>query len=437
MGDTDTDIFAPGFRAAPWWWEAAEPAPVTDVPLPQRVDVCIIGAGYAGLNCALELARAGTGCVVIDQDRIGHAASSRNGGLITGGLKIATSPQAERLPAEERERLVSEAVGTFRFLCDLIGREGIDCDLARVGRYTCAWSKGHYDKLAAGVETVARLTGQPAYMVAPEDQRQEIGSDHYRGGQVAEGAGTLHPAKYLRGLAQAAERAGAVLVPGCKMLAMRREGGDWLVSTSKGPVRAARVMLATNAYTGPEAPWFRRRLVPVTSFMIATEEISPDLARELVPNARSLADTRRVLSYFRLSPDHRRVLWGGRVGTHDMDPRESARRLHRAMLRVWPQLRGTRVTHSWNGNVAFTFDFLPHLGQHEGVHYALGCQGNGVAMQSWMGHQVARAMLAGGPSESMFAHFPFPARPLYSGDPWMLPAVLGWYRLRDWLDRNI
>lgn len=431
----DNAIFAPDFRPAPYWWDAAPPEPPVDDPLPGRVDVCIVGGGYTGLSCALELARNSVRCLVVDENCIGWGASSRNGGLIVGGLKIANSPQAAQLPGEDRNRLVAEAIGTFRFVCDLIARESIDCDLAVTGRLSCAWSKGDYDKLAASVDDVARLTGAGAWMVPPERQHEEIGSDRYCGGQVAESAGTLHPAKYVRGLAQAAMRAGAQLTGGCKMTSLRREKTGWVISTTRGAIAATNVMLATNAYTGPEAPWFRRRLVPVASFMIATEELPEDLIREIAPKARAMADTRRVLSYFRLSPDHRRVLWGGRVGTRDMDARESARRLHRVMTQVWPQLAKTKVTHSWNGNVAFTFDFLPHLGTHDGVSYALGCQGNGVAMQSWLGFQSARAMISAQPTDSMFARFPFTTKPLYAGDPWVLPAVLAWYHLRDWIDR--
>ena len=428
------ELFTPDFRARPWWWEAAEPGAETTQELPERTDVCIVGGGYAGLNCALELARSGTSCVVLDAQRIGEGASSRNGGLVTGGVKLAAADHSAQLGADRARRLSAEAIGTLQFLDDLIRREGIDCDFARTGRFTCAWSRGHYDAMAAKAERLAELTGEPVYMVPPERQRDEIGSDHYRGGQVVEASATLHPAKYVRGLAAAAAQAGAVLVGGRRATGLTRRPGGWQVATDRGTIAAETVMVGTNAYTGRELPWFRRRVVPVASFMIATEELPPDLVRELVPKARALADSRRVLSYFRLSPDHRRVLWGGRVGTAAMDPRISARRLHAMMCKVWPQLKDARISHSWTGNVAFTFDFLPHLGSHDGIHYALGCQGNGVAMQSWLGNRAARAILRGN-SESAFADLTFPTAPLYGGNPWFLPGVLLWYRLRDRIDR--
>lgn len=422
------------FKPNPWWWEAAEPRRSVEITLPDKVDVCIIGGGYTGVCCALELARNGVSSVVLDAQRIGEGASSRNGGLVTGGFKLTAPELSKQLGTERADRLMVEATGSLDFLDELIRREGIDCDFARVGRFTCAWTRAHYDALEATNERLAALTGAPVYMVPPERQRDEIGSDFYRGGQVAEAAATLHPGKYLRGLADTAARQGATLIGDTRVLALSRAGGAWRVETSRGSLQAASVMVGTNGYTGPELPWFRRRLVPVASFMIATEELPPELVRELVPKARGLADSRRVLSYFRLSPDHRRVLWGGRVGTSAMDPRISAGRLHAMMSRVWPQLKDTRVTHCWHGNVAFTFDFIPHLGTHDGIHYALGCQGNGVAMQSWLGTQAARRILDGR-SESAFANLGFPTAPLYGGNPWFLPGVLVWYRLRDRIER--
>ncbi|WP_137388717.1 NAD(P)/FAD-dependent oxidoreductase [Rhodoligotrophos defluvii] len=428
-------LFAPDFKGRPYWWEAAEPASPSPGELPQRSDVVVVGGGYTGLSCALELARRGTSVTVLDADAIGFNASSRNGGLVNGGLKLALADMSGQLGAERADRLVREAIGTLPFIEDLIGREGIDCDFQRTGRFVCAYSRKHYDELAAKVDRIAELTGAPAYMVPPERQREEIGSDHYRGGQLVEAAAGLHPAKYVRGLAQAAERAGAMLFGKTRVTRLQRNGGRWQVETERGAIACEEVMIGTNAYTGPATPWLRRRVVPVASFLIATEPLPDALTRDLVPRGRVLADSRRVLSYFRLSPDGRRVLWGGRVGTAAMDPRESGRRLHAMMCRVWPQLQDVRITHSWTGNVAFTFDFIPHLGQHQGMHYALGCQGSGVAMQSWLGYQAARNMIGGPNEQSAFTGLPFPTIPLYDGRPWFLPGMLAWYKLRDHIDR--
>lgn len=429
------ELFTPDFLPRPYWWDAAEPAEVHDNALPERADVAIIGGGYTGLSCALELRRQGVEAVVIEADRIGFNASSRNGGLVTGGVKLALSDFSRELGKERADRLTAEAIGTLQFLEDLILRERIDCDFQKTGRFVAAYSRKHYDHLAANCARIATLTGARCEMVPPERQREEIGSDHYRGGQLVEAAGGLHPAKYVRGLAEAARRAGARLIDGTRVQRMSRNADGWRLETSAGALTAQKIMVATNGYTGEATPWMRRRVVPVASFLIATEPLPDGLATELVPNRRMLADTRRVLSYFRLSPDGRRVLWGGRVGTAAMDPRESARRLHAVMTTVWPQLRGVRISHSWNGNVAFTFDFRPHLGSHEGVHYALGCQGNGVAMQSWLGFQAARAMAGAANEPSAFADLPFPTAPLYDGRPWFLPMMLAWYRLRDRIDR--
>ena len=290
------DIFTPDFKAQPYWWEAARPSIGAPDSLPKRVDVCIIGGGYAGLNCALELARSGTQCVVVDSKRIGQGASSRNGGLVSGGLKHAQARLTRTMGPDQAARLMQEAAGSLPFLEGLIARERIDCEFERAGRFACAWTPAHFDAMSRDAEKTAALTGALVHMVPPENQKSEIGSDFYCGGQVVEGAATIHPAKYVRGLAEAALNAGAQLCGKTHVTEMRRGPDGWLIETDQGVIRAERVMLATNGYTGRQAPWFRRRVVPVASFMIATEEIPTDLTQELAPNARGLVETRRVLS---------------------------------------------------------------------------------------------------------------------------------------------
>ena len=170
--------------------------------------------------------------------------------------------------------------------------------------------------------------------------------------------------------------------------------------------------------------------------MIATEPLPPETTRRLIPRGRMIVDTKRVLSYYRLSPDSRRILFGGRASFRSATARQAAPRVHGLMTRVWPELARVRITHAWTGNVAFTFDYVPHLGTHDGVHYAAGCQGNGVAMMTYLGHQLARKLAGKASRPSAFDGLPFPTRPLYSGRPWFLPVVGTAYRVADWLDRR-
>ena len=179
MSDSNR-IFAPGFKATPWWWEAAEP-PDRDAALPDRVQVAVVGGGYAGLSAALTLRRLGHQVAVLDAERIGWGASSRNGGMVSGGLKLASGALEQRLGAEQARTVLTAAAASFPFLEETIAREGIECDYVRSGRFVAAWSRKHYDALAAKAEWIAELTAMPTEMVPRARQREALGSDHYHG----------------------------------------------------------------------------------------------------------------------------------------------------------------------------------------------------------------------------------------------------------------
>jgi glycine/D-amino acid oxidase-like deaminating enzyme len=433
---TGSAIFAPGFKEQPYWWEAAAPPPAVAPDLPERVDVAIVGGGYCGLNAALELARRGASVAVLEGERIGFGASSRNGGMVSGGIKLASMNLETTLGTERAQQLVSEAMSSLPFVEELIQREGIDADYKRSGRFLGAWCDAHFRSLQGQVELYRKLTGMRADALGPERQREEIGSDYYRGGLVADAFGSLHPAKYHQGLARVTRAAGAHLIDGTRVTAVKREDGGFRVATARGSLQAKDVFVATNGYTGDVTPWMRRRVIPVGSYMLATEPLEPAVAKRILPNGRMISDTKRVMAYYRLSPDGTRVLFGGRASFRQVSALTAAPVLHARMCEVWPELGGTRITHAWTGNVAFTFDFLPHMGTHEGVHYALGCQGSGVAMMSYLGYQTALKLAGGANRTSAFDGLDFPTKPLYSGQPWFLPIV-GWsYRMRDWLDRR-
>ncbi|WP_202614795.1 FAD-binding oxidoreductase [Elioraea sp. Yellowstone] len=428
-------LFAPGFRAKPWWWEAAEPVAGPPVALPGEAEVAIIGGGYTGLSAALTLARLGHRPVVLDMEPIGYGASSRNGGMVSGALKLATGDLAATLGPERAERLIREVAGSLGFVEETIAREGIACHYTRSGRFVAAWSRRHWEAMAARAEWLAAVTGGRVWMVPPERTREELGTDHYRGGMVVEAAGALHPALYVQGLARAAARAGAVLIDRTRVTAIARQGDTFRLATERGTIVARAVLAATNGYTGAATPWLARRLIPVASSIIATEELPAETMARLFPTRRMINDSRRVLNYFRPDPTFTRVLWGGRARFGPVTPEEAASVLHGFMTAVFPELRDVRISHAWTGNVAFTFDFLPHLGVHEGMHYAVGCQGSGVAMQTWLGHRAALKIAGAANSETAFDGLPFPTLPLYAGRPWFLPLVGAWYRTRDRLDR--
>jgi glycine/D-amino acid oxidase-like deaminating enzyme len=430
-----TALLADGFKTTPWWWEAAEPAPQEPGALPEEAEVAIIGGGYTGLSAALTLGRLGIRATVIEAERIGFGASSRNGGMVSGGLKIAKGDLAAQLGPERADRLVREAAGSFAFLEETLTREAITCHYSRTGRVVAAWTRKHYDAMAARADWLADVTGGAVTMLPAERMREELGSDQYRGAMVVEMAGALHPALYVQGLAAAAKRAGAVLVDGTRVAGVAREGDGFRIATARGPVKARALLAATNGYTGGATPWVQRRLIPVGSYIIATEELPPETMRRLFPNGRMISDSKRVLNYFRPDPTGTRVLWGGRASFAPTSPEHAAPVLHGFMTEVFPELASARMTHSWTGNVAFTFDFLPHLGIHEGMHYAVGCQGSGVAMQSWLGHRAALRISGQANAATAFDDLPFPTMPLYAGTPWFLPFVGSWYRLKDRLDR--
>lgn len=429
-------IFAPDFQARPWWWEAAEP-PDRDNALPARTRVAIVGGGYTGLSAALTLRRLGHEVVVLDAERIGWGASSRNGGMVSGGLKVARGPLEKNFGPERAGEIARACGASFPFIEETIAREGIDCDYIRSGRFVAAWTPKHHATLAKTVARIEDISGHPARMIAKGEERQFVATDHYHGGLFAEGTGSLHPGKYARGLAAAAERAGAHLVDQVRVAAVQPEGSGFRLHTSAGEMQADAVLMATNGYSrGGPMPWLTKRLLPVNSYIIATEEIGEERIERLFPKRRMISDTKRVLNYFRPSPDGKRILWGGRSSFGSVTPEQSAPRLHAMMCAVFPELEKVRVTHAWTGAVAFTFDYLPHLGVEAGVHYAAGCQGSGVAMATWMGHNAALKIAGAGNEGFALDSLPFPERALYNGNPdWFLPIVGTWYRLRDHIDR--
>jgi glycine/D-amino acid oxidase-like deaminating enzyme len=429
-------IFHKDFKPRPYWWEAHEPKPLPQIDLPKETRVAIVGAGYAGLNAALELNREGLDCVVLDANEPGFGGSTRNGGMVSGGANIGKRYFARPLTIEEAVPFMTDGADALTHVERLIETENIACHWSMPGYFLGAWSKGHFDGLAKKVENLNRYARAEAYLVPRERQREEIGSDYYHGGYVIGRYGQLHPALYFKGLLDLCQARGIAIASKTPVVKLTEEGAGWRVDTPRGPITAGDVIIATNGYTGDVTPQLKRRVVPVGSYIIATEELDPEIAASISPKNRSFSDSRRVLTYYRMSPDKKRLIFGGRAKFGHTDPVETASILHRFMTDRFPQLKGTKVTHAWTGNVAFTLDEVSHMGKFDNLHYALGCNGSGVAMMSYLGHQTARKIAGKVNQICAFDRPDFPDHPLYNGSTWFLPWIGRYFRTRDWIDRK-
>jgi len=424
-------------KETPLWIEGVT-FPTTDParPLSGRVDVAVIGGGFTGLAAARALVRRGASVAALEARTFGWGASSRNGGMVLTGLKVEAATLIRKYGLVTARELFAASLASIDCVEQIIREERIDCDFARCGHLLLAYKPAHYKAFAHEAELLAREFGHSTRVVSPGELRSEIGSDAYHGGLVDETSAGINPARYAAGLACAAERAGAQMYDRTPVERIEREGKEFRVWTPRGPLRAGAVFVATGGYTGPATPALRRRIIPIGSYIIATEPLHEALAHEVSPRDRMMFDTKNFLYYFRLTPD-RRMLFGGRAGFFPETPatvRESAAILRRGMLDVYPQLRDTKVEYAWGGTLDFAFDMMPHAGELDGMYYALGYAGHGVAMATYLGTKIAE-QIAGVPNANPFAGLPFPGAPLglYNGRPWFLPLAGAWYKFLDWV----
>ena len=413
------------------YWHATMPAlpDRSGRPLPEDVDVAVIGGGYTGLAAARQLATQGASVAVLEARTLGWGASTRNGGIAHPGYKWGPASLVKRYGRDLATQLYRDSVEATELLGRTIRDGGIDAELRFNGYMELAWSRRDADDFAAEVEP-RTAWGTPARVVPYEHLGDEVGTSAYHGGLAIDTGGVVHPGKWFAGLVGLAEKAGADLHEGTRVASIRRQrDGRFAVQTERGTILARDVLVATNGYTDGAAPSLRRRIIPIGSYIIATEPLPADLARELSPTGRAYFDTRNFLSYWHVSAD-RRLIWGGRVSFFPTTVDKTAKLLHRRMLEVHPQVAGYRVDYSWGGKIGMTFDRMPHIGRSGGVMYAMGCCGSGVVLLHWLGTRAAEWM--GGAEPPALAKLRFPLVPApYEGRPWFLPVVGEFFRARD------
>jgi glycine/D-amino acid oxidase-like deaminating enzyme len=418
-------------KLAPYWWDDVPRPQIAQAALPGTVDVAVIGAGYTGLHAALQTARGGRSTLVLDAEEAGWGCSTRNGGQVSTSIKPSFELLARRHGAQKAFDILREGQRSLAWVGEFIRGEGIDCGFAPVGRFHAAHNAAQYEALARRVTQQPKGLEVEAHMVPRAEQRTELGTDVYWGGAVYSQHCSVHPARYHQGLLERALAAGAQVAARSPVTRIEPVGQQFRVHAAGGTVLARDVVVATNGYTGRATPWLQRRVIPIGSYMIATEELPAGLMDRLIPKNRIVSDTRKVVYYYRASPDRRRILFGGRVSHQETDPRISGPLLHADMVRVFPELAATRISHSWCGLVAYTFDELMHVGKHEGMHYAMGYCGAGVGTASYFGMRVGQQVLGLAEGRTALDGLAFQTRPFYTGNPWFLAPSVRYYRWRD------
>lgn len=425
---------APG---RPYWWDGIDWAQ-PEGALPQRCDLLIIGAGYTGLSAALAAHDCGASVAVVDAGDPGKGASTRNGGMFGAHPRLGWGTLERQFGADVADSLFDEASTALDWAKDMIEREGIACDLQQTGRIQLAWTAKHFENQKALARTLADKSRVRAHIVLRSGLRQEIATERYFGGLVFDEHCGIHPAKFHQGLMRAVMARGIAVIPHCPVRALERTGATFAATTPQGIIKADKVLLATNGYTARPFQWHARRVFALPSYLIATEPLAANLIGHLAPGRRMMVETRARHSYFRISPDGTRILYGGRASMVNVDPQTAARRLHATMCDVWPELKGTRISHSWSGNTGYSFTHMPHVGADRGLYHTMGYSGSGTVMAPYLGAKAAYLAMGDSRGATGYSRTALTRHWMHPGTtPHFLQAANLWYRTAvDWSENR-
>lgn len=390
-----------GYYAA----SADTPPPRPAVNHAIRADVCVVGAGFTGLSAALHLAQRGAIVSVLEAETVGYAASGRNGGQIHTGLRKDQAELERWLGPVHAHDLWTSTEEAKQLVRDLVACHEIACDL-KSGLVIAAHNGRAARHLADDTAHLAKVYGYfSARMMDADETRNQLGTGIYAAARFDSGGGHLHPLRFVRGLATAAEKAGAAIWEHSRAVSLETGGSDVVVRTAGGTVTAGRVVLATDAFGGMLAPELAPYIGHVESFVTATAPLSPALAASVVPCDAAVADTRHVLDYYRKSVDAR-LLFAGRE-SYFRQPRDIAALVRPRMLQVFPGLADIPIDYAWSGTVGITRTRMPHFGRlNERILFAHGYSGQGVALACLGGKLLAEATLGRSEQFDVFARVP-------------------------------
>ncbi|MHC2484712.1 NAD(P)/FAD-dependent oxidoreductase [Rhizobium leguminosarum] len=421
-------------RFASYWHETSIPfASSTAGPVSGDFEVAVIGAGFTGLSAARKLAQSGVKVALLEAKHVGYGASGRNGGHLNSGHFASFGAAKQHLGEDGARRLWRAYDDSIDMIERIIEDEKIACDFRRGGKIKLASKPSHVAKLQTMCAEIRREVDPSAEWLTRDDLRKEVISDAFHGGILSPKSAMMHMGRYANGLAQAAHRHGAEIWERNPVTARERVGNGWRLNTPTGTLTARQVILATDAYTPSTFNYFRRRLMPIASFIIVTRPLTLQEIAAAVPGNRNFTNSLNIANYFRLTPDNR-MLFGGRARFSAVSNQKtnlrSGQLLRQQMVGIFPQLANVEIDYCWGGLVGCTQDRYPRAGSAEGVIYSMGYSGHGAQLSTFMGNALAD-MAMGRKDANPLDGFAWPAVPLHAGNPWFLPIVGTYYRLKD------
>jgi len=425
----------------PYWWQDQPQYRNTETP-PAKVDCVVVGAGFTGLSAALTLAEAGRQVVVLDSEAIGFGASTRNGGMLGSGHKVSVADAKKHYGPSIAAQLHCEANASLEFTKSLILDQNIDCELQACGRLRTAWTPQDFTAMANANAGLQKIEPFAARMVPPDEMAQHIDTQLYFGGLLYESHSCVQPRKLHHGLLQLALKAGVKVFGEQPVHSVKAKPDGFNISTQNQQmqhqdIHCQQVLMATNGYTQASVSMFlAKRVMPVPSFIIVTEELGEDVVQALLPGGHCMVETRQRFCYYRATPCGKRIMLGSRAALHAITPQQALPTLTAKLTEIFPSLKDTKISHCWTGFTGFSFSKLPNIGCHNGIYHAMGYCGNGVAMAPYLGHKAALKMLQPEQQHSVFEQTPLQSRIYHHGNPWYMPVASAWYRTRDWWDNK-
>lgn len=418
-----------------YWHDTAVPfAGARAEPVSGDFDVAVIGAGFTGLNAARTLAKSGVKVALLEAEHVGYGASGRNGGHLNSGHFASFGAAKARFGEARARRLWRAYDDSIDMIETIIGEEKIACSFRRGGKLKLAAKPSHVKGLRAMCEEIRREVDPSVSWLSGQEVREELGSERFHGGILSPNSATLHMGQYANGLAEAAHRHGAVIWERNPVTARERGPHDgWRLITPTGALNARQIVLATDAYTTEAFGYFRRRMIPIASFVIVTRPLTPEEVAATIPGNRNYTNSLNIANYFRLTPDNR-MLFGGRARFSAISNQKtdggSGALLRQQMVDMFPQLADVAIDYCWGGLVGCTQDRYPRAGIADGVAYGMGYSGHGAQLSTLIGSVLADIVM-GRNGTNPLDGMTWNAVPAHTGRPWFLPIVGAYYRIKD------